>query len=178
LEVGRTETVVGALALADDAAMAEVCVCGYGCLLSVTVADRSGSGSGRRVHDWHDGAPMRLFALRGATTVDANEPAAILDATEELMRAIMERNAIGPADVVSCIFTMTDDLDAEFPAVAARGLGFERVPLLCAREVPVPGALGRVIRVLIHYYADEAHRATHVYLGKARTLRADLESAQ
>jgi chorismate mutase len=121
---------------------------------------------------------MRLFALRGATTVDANEPTAILDATEELMRAIMERNAIGPADVVSCIFTMTDDLDAEFPAVAARGLGFERVPLLCAREVPVPGALGRVIRVLIHYYAEEAHRATHVYLGQARTLRADLESAQ
>jgi chorismate mutase len=121
---------------------------------------------------------MRLFALRGATTVDANESAAILGATEELMHAIMDRNAIRPADVVSCIFTMTDDLDAEFPAVAARGLGFERVPLLCAREVPVPGALGRVIRVLIHYYADEAHRATHVYLGEARTLREDLESAQ
>ena len=121
---------------------------------------------------------MRLFALRGATTVDANEPAAIFAATEELMRAIMERNAIVPADVVSCIFTMTDDLDAEFPAVAARGLGFQRVPLLCAREVPVPGALRGVIRVLIHYYADETHRATHVYLGEARTLRTDLESAQ
>jgi chorismate mutase len=121
---------------------------------------------------------MRLFALRGATTVDANESAAILGATEELMRTIMDRNAIGPDDVVSCIFTMTDDLDADFPAVAARGLGFERVPLLCAREVPVPGALGRVIRVLIHYYADDSHRATHVYLGEARTLREDLESAQ
>jgi chorismate mutase len=121
---------------------------------------------------------MRLFALRGATTVDVNESAAILGATEELMRAIMDRNGIGPADVVSCIFTMTDDLDADFPAVAARQVGFERVPLLCAREVPVPGALGRVIRVLIHYYADEGHRATHVYLGEARTLREDLESAQ
>jgi chorismate mutase len=121
---------------------------------------------------------MRLFALRGAATVDANEPPAILAATEELMRAIMERNAIGPDDVVSCIFTLTDDLDAEFPAVAARGLGFDRVPLLCAREVPVPGALGRVIRVLIHYYAPEDHSAEHVYLGEARTLRADLESAQ
>jgi chorismate mutase len=121
---------------------------------------------------------MRLFALRGATTVDVNESPAILAATEELMRAIMERNAIGPDDVVSCIFTLTDDLDAEFPAVAARGLGFDRVPLLCAREVPVPGALGRVIRVLIHYYAPEDHSAEHVYLGEARTLRADLESAQ
>jgi chorismate mutase len=121
---------------------------------------------------------MRLFALRGATSVEANDSSAILAATEELMRQIMDRNAIGPDDVVSCIFTLTDDLDAEFPAVAARKLGFDRVPLLCAREVPVPGALGRVIRVLIHYYADEAHRAQHVYLGEARALREDLESAQ
>jgi chorismate mutase len=121
---------------------------------------------------------MRLFALRGATTVDANESDAILAATEELMHEIMERNAIGPDDVVSCIFTVTDDLDAEFPAVAARRLGFDRVPLLCAREIPVPGALGQVIRVLIHYYADDGHRATHVYLREARALREDLESAQ
>ena len=121
---------------------------------------------------------MRLFALRGATTVDINESPAILDGTEELMREIMARNEIGPDDVVSCIFTLTDDLDADFPAVAARRLGFDRVPLLCAREVPVPGALGHVIRVLIHYYADESHRATHVYLGGARALRTDLESAQ
>ncbi len=121
---------------------------------------------------------MRLFALRGATNVDANEAPAILAATEELMREIMARNEIGPDDVVSCIFTLTDDLNAEFPAVAARGLGFGRVPLLCAREVPVPGALGRVIRVLIHYYADEGHTAEHVYLGGARGLRSDLESAQ
>ena len=121
---------------------------------------------------------MRLFALRGATTVDANRAPAILAATEELMREIMARNEIGPDDVVSCIFTLTDDLNAEFPAVAARGLGFDRVPLLCAREVPVPGALGRVIRVLIHYYADAGHAAEHVYLGGARVLRADLESAQ
>ena len=123
-------------------------------------------------------APMRLFALRGAATVDRNEPDAILTATEALMREIMERNALAPDDVVSCIFTLTNDLDAEFPAVAARKLGFDRVPLLCAREVPVPGALGGIIRVLIHYYADESHRAQHVYLGQARTLRVDLESAQ
>ena len=121
---------------------------------------------------------MRLFALRGATSVDANESSAILGATEDLMRQIMERNGLGPADVVSCIFTLTNDLDAEFPAVAARKLGFDRVPLLCAREVPVPGALPMVIRVLIHYYADEAHTATHVYQGEARRLRKDLEAAQ
>jgi chorismate mutase len=121
---------------------------------------------------------MRLFALRGATTVDRNEPDAILAATETLMRQIMERNGLGPADVVSCIFTLTNDLDAEFPAVAARKLGFDRVPLLCAREVPVPGSLPMVIRVLIHYYAEEGHEATHVYLGEARRLREDLEAAQ
>jgi chorismate mutase len=121
---------------------------------------------------------MRLFALRGATTVDRNDSDAILGATEELMRELMERNALGPDLVVSCIFTLTEDLDAEFPAVAARGLGFDRVPLLCAREVPVPGAMPRVIRVLIHYYADEAHESRHVYLGEARALRSDLDAAQ
>ena len=121
---------------------------------------------------------MRLFALRGATTVGANDAAEILAGTESLMRAIMERNALAPADVVSCIFTLTPDLDAEFPAVAARRLGFEGVPLLCAREVPVPGALPRVIRALIHFYADESHTVRHVYLGEARRLRADLEAAQ
>jgi chorismate mutase len=121
---------------------------------------------------------MRLFALRGATTVDRNEADAILAATEALMREIMERNALSPDDVVSCIFTLTDDLDAEFPAVAARKLGFDRVPLLCAREVPVPGSLPMVIRVMLHYYADDAHEATHVYLGEARRLRRDLASAQ
>ena len=68
---------------------------------------------------------------------------------------------------MSCIFTLTNDLDAEFPAVAARKLGFDRVPLLCAREVPVPGSLPMVIRVLIHYYADDGHAASHVYLGEA-----------
>ncbi len=122
--------------------------------------------------------PMRLFALRGATTVDRNEPAAILGATEWMMREIMKRNGLIPDDVVSCIFTLTPDLDAEFPAVAARAIGFDGVPLLCAGEVPVPGALEKVIRVLIHYYAPDHHEARHVYLGEARTLRADLDAAQ
>jgi chorismate mutase len=121
---------------------------------------------------------MRLFALRGAAAVDANEADQILAATEMLIREIMERNGLRPADVVSCIFTLTPDLDAEFPAVAARRLGFDRVPLLCAREVPVPGAMPRVIRALIHFYADEDHHVRHVYLGEARRLRLDLEGAQ
>lgn len=121
---------------------------------------------------------MRLFALRGASSVERNDAEAIVGATEVLMREIMERNAIGPDDVVSCIFTLTEDLDAAFPAVAARNLGFDRVPLLCAREVPVPGALPQVIRVLIHYHAAPEHEAQHVYLGAARALRQDLLSAQ
>ncbi|XAY05343.1 Chorismate mutase AroH [Paraconexibacter sp. AEG42_29] len=121
---------------------------------------------------------VRLFALRGASSVDVNESGAILGATSWLMREIMKRNQIGPDDVVSCIFTLTADLDAEFPAVAARQLGFDKVPLLCAKEVEVPGSLPRVIRVLIHYYADESHEAKHVYLGEARALRMDLEAAQ
>ena len=121
---------------------------------------------------------MRLFALRGATTVDVNDAQAILGATEWLLREIMKRNDLVTEDVVSCIFTLTDDLDAEFPAVAARNMGFGKVPLLCAREVPVPGALPRVIRILMHYYAPDVHRAQHVYLGEARALRSDIEAAQ
>ncbi|HEY8625432.1 MAG TPA: chorismate mutase [Thermoleophilaceae bacterium] len=121
---------------------------------------------------------MRLFALRGATSASANEADAILDATDVLMRELIERNSLAAEDMVSCIFTLTDDLDAEFPAVAARRLGLGRVPLLCAREVSVPGALPRVIRVLVHYYADAQHSPRHVYLGEARSLRADLDSAQ
>jgi chorismate mutase len=121
---------------------------------------------------------MRLFALRGATSVERNDAGAILDATTELMLEIMRRNELGPERVVSCIFTATTDLDAEFPAVAARSLGFDRVPLLCAQEIAVANSLPRVIRVLIHYHADESHVPKHVYLGEATALRADLEAAQ
>jgi chorismate mutase len=121
---------------------------------------------------------MRLIALRGATSVEANEAEPILAATEELMHELMARNALGPEDLVSCVFTLTEDLDAEFPAVAARRMGLSRVPLLCAREIPVPGALPRVIRVLIHCYAPAAVEPQHVYLGDARVLRLDIEGAQ
>lgn len=121
---------------------------------------------------------MRLHALRGANTVDENDAQAILDATDELMRVLMERNRLRTEEIVSCIFTMTPDLDAEFPAVAARRLGFDRVPLLCAREVAVPGSLPRVVRVLVHYYDEDEHRPQHVYLREARSLRSDLDAAQ
>jgi chorismate mutase len=121
---------------------------------------------------------MRLYALRGANSVERNEADAILQATDQLIRELMERNALAAEAMVSCIFTLTDDLDAEFPAVAARRLGLDRVPLLCTREVPVPGSMPRVIRTLVHYYAPEGHKPRHVYLGQARALRADLESAQ
>jgi len=121
---------------------------------------------------------MRLFALRGATTVTANDADLILEGCAELMRELMQRNDLVPDDVVSCIFTVTDDLDAAFPATAARHMGFERVPLLNAREIPVPGSLPRVIRVLMHFYASDDHRQQHVYLHEARVLRTDLESAQ
>jgi chorismate mutase len=121
---------------------------------------------------------QRLFALRGAISVNRNDAQDILDGTTELMQAIMQRNALEPKQVVSCIFTATNDLNAEFPAVAARALGFEGVPLLCAREIAVPRSMPRVIRVLIHYHADEDHEPRHVYLGDASGLRADLEAAQ
>ena len=121
---------------------------------------------------------MKLRALRGAITVDANDGDAILDATEELMRALMDQNALAAEDLVSCIFTCTDDLDAEFPAVAARRMGLSAVPLLCAREIDVAGALPRVIRVLAHCYADEATPVRHVYLRDAVSLRKDLQGAQ
>lgn len=120
----------------------------------------------------------RLFAVRGAAQAEANEAGPILAATEELMRELVDRNDLGPEAMVSCLFTTTDDLDAEFPAVAARNLGLDSVPLLCAREIAVPGAMSRVIRVMVHYYAGAGHTPAHVYLGATQALRSDLHAAQ
>jgi chorismate mutase len=120
----------------------------------------------------------RLFALRGAIQVEANESEAIRSATAELLGELLSRNGLEPERMVSCLFTCTDDLDAEFPAVAARQLGLDSVPLLCAREINVPGAMPRVIRVMVHYYASADHRPAHTYLGEAQNLRTDLEAAQ
>lgn len=113
--------------------------------------------------------------IRGAISVSADTPDAIVDATEELLAAMLERNGVAPADIVSALFTTTPDLTSEFPAAAARRLGLADVPLLCAAEIPVPGALPRCVRVLLHVAsARERGEIEHVYLGDARTLRADL----
>ena len=125
-----------------------------------------------------ESADTRLHALRGAITVEQNDADQILSATRELMTKLMERNELRADQMVSCIFTATADLTAEFPAVAARDLGLDRVPLLCTQEIDVPGALARVIRVLIHYYAGNGHQPQHIYLREARALRTDLDSAQ
>ena len=121
---------------------------------------------------------MRLIALRGANTVAANEAGAILSATDELMHELIARNGLTADDIVSCLFTLTADLDAEFPAVAARQMGLSRVPLMCAREIPVPGSLPRVVRVLVHCYPPGSAEPQHVYLGEAARLRLDLQGAQ
>jgi chorismate mutase len=125
-----------------------------------------------------DPAQSRLFAVRGSVQAEANEAEAILAATEELMRELLERNELAPEALVSCLFTTTADLDAEFPAVAARNVGLDAVPLLCAREIAVPGAMERVIRVMVHYYAPVGHAPAHTYIGATKALRSDLHAAQ
>lgn len=122
--------------------------------------------------------PVSVKALRGATQATANDAAAIRSATVELMTALMERNSLAPDDLISCLFTVTEDLDADFPAAAAREIGLDGVPLMCAREIPVPGSLERVVRVLVHYEAGPEAKQDHVYLGGAQALRPDLDSAQ
>lgn len=118
---------------------------------------------------------QRLRALRGATTAKADEAGAIVGATERLLSEMIDRNDVVPEDLVSMIFTTTADLSAEFPAAAARRLGLSAVPLLCAREIAVPGSTARCIRVLMHLYtARAATDLRHVYLEGAEHLRTDL----
>jgi len=121
-----------------------------------------------------DDQHVRLRALRGATTVDADTSEQIKARTEELLLTLLERNALAVADIVSVIFTATPDLCADFPAVAARGIGLSHTPLLCAQEIPVSGAVERCIRVLVHCYAPASRAAHHAYLHEARQLRLDL----
>jgi chorismate mutase len=116
-----------------------------------------------------------LRALRGATTVAANDAGSIVAGTSQLLTTMIERNNVGLDDLVSVIFTTTPDLNAEFPAAAARALGIAHVPLLCAQEIEVPGDVTRCIRVLMHLYSDRDYASLrHVYLGEARQLRTDL----
>ena len=120
----------------------------------------------------------RLFAVRGAVQAEANGAEEIVAATTDLMRELLGRNELAPEALVSCLFTTTEDLDAEFPAVAARGIGLDSVPLLCCREIPVPGSMERVIRVMMHFYAPPESEPAHVYLGATQKLRSDLHAAQ
>ena len=114
-------------------------------------------------------------AIRGATTVTADAPPAIRAATQALLREITTRNGLAPSDIISALFTVTADLRSEFPARAARDLGWDDVPLLCTVEIPVPGALPRCIRVLLHIESERTRSALqHVYLEGARVLRPDL----
>ena len=117
----------------------------------------------------------RLRAIRGATTLDEDTKGQVIQRTSELLRTIFERNELRHDDLVSIVFTATDDVRSEFPAAAARSIGISDVPLLCARELDVQGAIGLCIRVLIHAYSDRKPSALrHVYLEAARPLRTDL----
>ena len=123
---------------------------------------------------------MTIRGIRGATTVPADEPDLILQATRELLEAILDANfTMKPEDVASAVFTVTDDLVSTFPAQAARQMGWGLVPMLCAREIPVPGSLPRVIRVLVHWNTElPQSEIKHVYLHEAVKLRPDLVAAQ
>jgi chorismate mutase len=123
-------------------------------------------------------ASMR--GIRGAITVEADEPELILSATRELLEELLRANGLTDYDeVISAIFTTTSDLKSTFPAEAARRMGMGQVPLLCAQEIPVPGSMARCIRVLIHAHTDrKPSELRHVYLRDAQKLRPDMQSAQ
>lgn len=118
---------------------------------------------------------MPVRAIRGAIQVDANDRELILEATTQMVQAMLERNHLGADDLISVVFTATPDLTAEFPAYAARMLGLTDVPLLCASEIAVPGAMPRVLRLLAHVETELPRNAIrHAYLGGAAALRSDL----
>lgn len=118
---------------------------------------------------------MAVRAVRGAIQVDADDRDLVLAGTARLISEVLQRNALDAEDLISVIFTATPDLTSEFPAYAARQLGFTDVPLLCATEMAVPGAMPRVLRLLAHVETDQARRdVRHVYLDGAAALRRDL----
>jgi chorismate mutase len=120
---------------------------------------------------------VSVRAIRGAITAERDTADAILEATSELLTAMLERNAIDHDALISMLFTTTPDLRAEFPAVAARSLGLSQVPLLCASEIDVPGALGLCIRVMVHANMPSDTAVRHVYLRDAQQLRTDLRES-
>lgn len=117
----------------------------------------------------------KVRGIRGAIQVLEDDPKAVLDSTARLLEAILRANAIVPDDVVSAIFTTTPDLTSCFPAEAARHLGFSDTPLICAQEIDVPGALGRIVRILLWVYSTlEKSEVKHIYLDGAESLRKDI----
>jgi chorismate mutase len=118
---------------------------------------------------------VAVRAVRGAIQVEQDDRQEVLDATTELLTAVLERNALSPEDLISVVFTATPDLTSEFPAYAARQMGITDVPLLCATEIAVPGAMPRVLRLLAHVDTELARAdVRHVYLRGAAALRTDL----
>ena len=118
---------------------------------------------------------MRLRAARGAIRVPSDDGDALLGSTERLLSAVLQRNAIDHEDLVSIMFTATEDLRSAFPAEAARRMGLGRVPLMCAQEIPVEGSMPSVIRVLLHFHSDRTlDEVVHVYLDGAESLRDDV----
>ena len=118
---------------------------------------------------------MLCRGVRGATTVEHNSREELLKATRQLLALMIRQNGIAPEEVASAIFTTTSDLNAEFPALAARQLGWLDVPLLCTHEITVPGSLPRCIRILLHWNTDKPqHEIHHVYVRGATCLRPDL----
>ena len=113
-----------------------------------------------------------MRAIRGAITVESNSREALSAAVKELVEAVIRENQLAPADIVSAIFTLTPDLNADFPARPARELGWQDVPMICAQEIGVPGALPRVCRLILHAKGRKAGK--HVYLREAKVLRPDL----
>ena len=121
---------------------------------------------------------MNVRAARGAIVVPADEPARLHEATAKLLGAILERNAIAHDDLISILFTATEDLSSAFPAEAARRMGMGDIPLLCAREIPVAGSMRSVVRILLHFHTELGLReVNHVYLDGAERLRDDLDGA-
>ncbi|MFJ1600845.1 chorismate mutase [Streptomyces sp. NPDC088261] len=118
---------------------------------------------------------MAVRAVRGAVQLERDEPGHMDDQVRQLLTAMLERNAIARDDLISIWFTATPDLHSDFPAAAARGLGIVDVPLLCAQEMDVAGAMPRVVRILAHIESDlPRSRIAHVYLGAAAALRKDI----
>lgn len=119
---------------------------------------------------------MPVRGIRGAVTAESDQPDQVISATARLLQALLTANpSLDPADLASALFTTTADLTSVYPAAAARQMGWQQVPLMCAQEIPVPGSLSLCIRVLLHWNTDLAqNQVQHVYLGQAASLRPDI----